>query len=123
MRTIGVAVLIAVCMTPAARAADLLSGTWQYAEHRHALRLMFTADYSYQVDWNNDGRTDINGIYEFWDGRVIFRDEYPAEATDCTAPGVYYPVLENDRLTFTLYSDDCRPRRATLQEDFVRTAD
>ena len=105
---------------PAAAQGSGLEGTWRFAEVDRPLRLTFAADYSYQVDWNGDGTADIHGIYEFWDGRLVMRDEYPGTATECVAPGVYTYRMEGGRLTFQLYADDCRPRKATLPHPFVR---
>ncbi|MCA9403122.1 MAG: hypothetical protein KC897_05020 [Candidatus Omnitrophica bacterium] len=119
MKPIAVALLIMLVTGTAVYAAGGLTGTWQYANQRGALRLTFADNYSYRVDWNNDGRADINGIYEYWDERVIFRDEFPAGTTDCTSPGVYAAHREGDRLTFSVYSDDCLPRRSALREAFV----
>ncbi|MCA9393970.1 MAG: hypothetical protein KC900_07175 [Candidatus Omnitrophica bacterium] len=119
MKPFAAALLIILVTRTAVCAAGGLTGTWQYADRRGALRLTFADDYSYRVDWNNDGRADINGIYEYWDDRVILRNEFPAGATDCASPGVYAARREGDRLTFSLNSDDCLPRRAALREAFV----
>ncbi|MBZ0166942.1 MAG: hypothetical protein K8I00_09050 [Candidatus Omnitrophica bacterium] len=98
-------------------------GAWHYADARKgALVLTFQSDYSYQVDFNGDGITDIHGVYEFWDDRLILGDEVPAQVTDCVALGVYLYQVDRERLTFQLYSDDCQPRRAVLGESFVRQA-
>lgn len=107
----------------AGRGPEGVIGSWRYADSgKGALVLTFQPDYSYQVDFNGDGITDIHGVYEFWDDRLIFGNEVPAQATDCVALGVYLYHVDRERLTFQLYADDCPPRRAVLGEAFVRQA-
>lgn len=116
----GLAVVVVCWATGAAAQTAGLEGTWLFADRGGPLRLTFRADYGYEVDWNADGRADIQGIYEFWDGRLIMRDEYPGEATDCVSPGVYTYQTEAGLLKFRLLADDCQPRREALRQVFIR---
>ncbi len=111
--------IIAAADVPA-HSQSALTGTWRFDVGGSRLRLTFRPDFSYHVDWNDDGQTDIHGIYEFWEDRLIMRDEYPDDATDCIAPGVYFYKVEGDRLVFRLYSDDCLPRQGALGQEFIR---
>lgn len=98
-----------------------IQGRWRYEDIKLGqLQIAFNADFSYYVDFQGDGKADIEGIYEFWDQRVIFSDESPGAATDCVSPGIYLFVIDGGRLTFQHYSDDCRPRQAVLRQNFVR---
>ena len=120
MPLLGVLTCLSVTSPGEAEVQHIL-GAWQFAQQQKGrLTLTFNQNGSYVVDFNGDGGADIQGIYELWGERLIFRDEAPQNVTDCRYPGVYYFAIQNDRLSFEMYSDDCRPRRGVLAEIFMR---
>lgn len=98
-----------------------LAGSWKFTDPANGpLILSFKNNNTYQIDFNNDGQTDISGIYRLLGNRVRFTDDEPRVKTDCYESGFYYYTLKNSLLIFELFADQCKPRKFVLQQEWTQ---
>ena len=114
MRMLASAVLLAVlpgCAWMPHRKSSPLVGTWA---NRTGAVWMIKDDGTFDVDLTRDGKRDAWGNYTVAGDTMTITSAGGMMPKDCNGDGVYHFKRTGPELAFTLVSDSCKLRKASV---------
>ena len=76
-----------------------------------SVTLTIKSDKTYEIDFNSDGSIQIYGTYTYTNGQWSITDTGGDFSCDTSLTGVYSVSVTENKLTFSLKTDDCEARR------------
>ncbi len=84
-------------------------GTWiKFGSPKRMMKLAFTEDNSFQIDYTGDAQMDVSGQYSISDGQITLMDQKGSQV--CPDPGLYRYKVRKNQLTLSVMQDGCEGR-------------
>lgn len=98
-----------------------LIGTWHTSQNER-IKSTFKSNNTYEIDYDGDGNTEVQGVYSIYGGRVAISDLKGAAACNEEMIGIYQYEISDDTLIFTPIEDGCETRKSNTSSKWVKLA-
>lgn len=100
---------------------DDFVGTWvSDYQSQNTYSVIFRKDNTYSVESKEGQSEPLEGHFAFYLGRIKLTDETPIEGLDCSTPGFYDYTLQDKRVEFREYAEQCDFRRTIFSQPMIK---